>query len=321
MMKAFITGVSGMDGHHLTDFLLDKGYDVYGLVRRCSQERSIPDCIVVEGDVTDPSVVRVVEKINPDEIYHLAAFTHVGESFRVPRSVIETNTLGTLNLLEAARAVGCKFYQASTSELFGASRPPQNEDTKFHPRSPYGISKLAAYWLTVNYREAYGLFACNGILFNHESPLRGKDFVTQKIAEGVAKIHYGLSEKIVLGNLDAKRDWGHAKDFVRGMWRILQYPRPDDFVLATGETHSIREFLDIAFSKVGIEDWTRFVETDPKYIRPAEVPELCGDYSKAKTLLGWEPSISFPQLVEEMVSAALRRYRGSSIQRKAQVCA
>jgi GDPmannose 4,6-dehydratase len=316
-MKAFVTGVTGQDGHYLTDLLLDKGYDVYGLVRRTSQPKEIPDCIVIEGDVTDPSVIRVVEKIKPDEIYHLGALTHVGDSFKVPKSTIDVNTLGTLNLLEAAKSVGSKFYQASTSELFGISPSPQNEGTKFHPRSPYGISKLAAYWLTVNYRESYGLFTCNGILFNHESPLRGKDFVTQKIAEGVARIYHGLDEKIVLGNLDAKRDWGHAKDFVRGMWLMLQ-GRPDDFVLATGETHSIRDFLNLAFAHVGINHWEKLVEVNPKFIRPAEVPELCGDYSKAKTLLGWEPSYTFPQLVEEMVSAALRRYRGSAVQRKAQ---
>ena len=312
-MKAFITGLTGQDGHYLAEFLNIRGYDVYGLVRRTSQPKRIPPNVhVIQGDVTDPGVIRQVEEINPDEIYNLAAMSHVGESFKIPTTTFEINALGTLYLLEAARKTHSRFYQASTSELFGISLPPQNEETKFHPRSPYGVAKLAAYWLTVNYREAYGLFACNGILFNHESPIRGEDFVTQKIVRGVVDIVSGRKDHIALGNLDSKRDWGHAKDFVRGMWLMLQKDKPDDYVLATGETHSIRELLDLAFSYVGIEDWSPYVKTDPKFLRPSEVPALWGDPTKAKTELGWEPEYTFKSLIEEMVNAALQANRGNS---------
>ncbi len=312
MKKAFITGLTGQDGFYLSEFLNAKGYEVHGLVRRTAQPKRIPPNVkVIAGDVTDPGVIRQVEDINPDEIYNLAAMSHVGESFKIPTATFETNALGTLYLLEAARRTHSRFYQASTSELFGISAPPQNETTKFHPRSPYGVAKLAAYWLTVNYREAYGLFACNGILFNHESPIRGEDFVTQKIVRGVADIVSGKRDHITLGNLDAKRDWGHAKDFVRGMWLMLQQDKPGDYVLATGETHSIRELLDLAFSHVGITDWSPYVKTDPKFLRPSEVPALWGDPSKARKELGWEPEYTFKSLIEEMVNAALSADRGN----------
>lgn len=318
-MKAFLTGVTGQDGFYLSKFLLDKGYKVYGLVRRSAQSKEIPEGItVVEGDVTDPRIVDVISDISPNEIYHLAAMSHVGESFKIPTTTFDINAKGTLNVLEAAKRINAKFYQASTSELFGISPAPQSEKTSFHPRSPYGVSKLAAYWLTVNYREAYNLFACNGILFNHESPLRGENFVTQKIAKGVAKIFHGETEKITLGNLDAKRDWGHAEDFVRGMWLMLQHSKPDDYVLATGETCSIRDFLTFAFEVIGIYDWKPYVVTDPKFLRPSEVPELRGDYSKAKEILGWEPERTVRQLAQEMVLAAISAYRRDFDTREAQ---
>lgn len=316
-MKAFLTGATGQDGFYLSNFLLDKGYKVYGLVRRSAQSKEIPEGItVVEGDVTDPRIVDVISDISPSEIYHLAAMSHVGESFKIPSTTFDINAKGTLNVLEASKRINAKFYQASTSELFGISPAPQNEKTSFHPRSPYGVSKLAAYWITVNYREAYNLFACNGILFNHESPLRGENFVTQKISKGVAKIFHGETEKICLGNLDAKRDWGHAEDFVRGMWLMLQHSKPDDYVLATGETYSIRDLLTFAFEVIGIYDWKPYVVTDPKFLRPSEVPELRGDYSKAKEILGWEPERTVRQLAQEMVLAAISAYRRDSEKRE-----
>lgn len=303
-MKALIAGVTGQDGHYLADLLNEKGYEVYGLVRRSAQPKSVPVNIkVIPGDVTDSGVTDLVEGM--DEVYNLAAMSHVGESFKIPRSTFAINALGTINLLEGARKYGSKFYQASTSELFGISLPPQNENTKFHPRSPYGVAKLAAYWSTVNYREAYGLFACNGILFNHESPIRGEDFVTQKICRGVARIEHGDTTPIRLGNLDAKRDWGHAKDYVRGMWQMLHHHKPDDYVLATGETHSIREFLDAAFQYIGIEDWAPYVVIDESFKRPSEVPELCGSPIKAEIILGWRRSYTFRSLVNEMMESAL----------------
>lgn len=319
-MKAFITGVTGQDGHYLAKLLLKKGYRVYGLVRRASQERSIPSGIdVVEGDVTDPSVGNAIVDIWPNEIYHLAAMSHVGESFKIPRTTFEINALGTLNVLEGARSTGAKFYQASTSELFGASAPPQSETTPFHPRSPYAVAKLAAYWLTVNYREAYGLYAVNGILFNHESPLRGADFVTQKVAQYCARLYSeypGAVGKLKLGNLDAVRDWGHAEDFARGMWLMLRQAGPDDYVLATGIPRSVRELLDTAFRLIGIPDWTPYVESDPMLFRPADVDCLCGDASKARAI-GWEPTHTFEQMIGEMIDAASTsndsRYPGTDI--------
>lgn len=288
----------------MSEFLVNKGYEVYGLVRRSSQPRDIPNGIIpVEGDVTDPGVTRIVEMMKPDEIYHLAAMSHVGESFKIPSYTFEVNAKGTLNVLEGARKTNSKFYQASTSELFGLSPPPQSETTPFYPRSPYGAAKLAAYWLTVNYRESYGLHACNGILFNHESPLRGEDFVTQKVCKAVAEIKAGVRQKVKLGNLEAKRDWGHASDFVRGMWLMLQSP-PDDFVLATGETRTVREMVEYAFSLCDL-NYQDHVEVDPSLFRPSEIPVLLGDPSKAKRVLGWEPEYTFHSLIEEMLEHAL----------------
>lgn len=303
-MKALITGVTGQDGHYLADLLNEKGYEVYGLVRRSAQARNVPaDICVIPGDITDPHVSDAIEGM--DEVYNLAAMSHVGESFKIPLSTFSVNAMGTINLLEGARKYGARFYQASTSELFGISPPPQDESTVFHPRSPYGVAKLAAYWSAVNYREAYGLFACNGILFNHESPIRGEDFVTQKICRGVARIEHRDKTPIRLGNLSAKRDWGHAKDYVRGMWQMLQHDKPDDYVLATGEKHSITDFLTIAFQYIGIDDWSPYVVIDDSFKRPAEVPELCGNPAKAESQLGWRRSYTFHDLVYEMMEAAL----------------
>ena len=311
-MKAFITGVTGQDGYYLSQLLLEKGYEVYGLVRRTAQPKDIPEGIhIVNGDVTDPNIVREIVKINPDEIYNLAAMSFVWESFKIPRTTFDINALGALNCLEAARELGCKIYQASTSELFGASPPPQNEKTPFYPRSPYGVSKLAAYWLTVNYRESYSLFACNGILFNHESPKRGIEFVTQKVADYCGRLkhlgHYEMIEPLSLGNLDAIRDWGHAKDFVEGMWLIMQQEEPDDYVLATGTGRTIRDLLTVAFSHIGISDWTPFVEIDPKFYRPAEVESLIGDATKAQKI-GWKPKYTFETMIREMIDEKIASY-------------
>jgi len=339
-MRAFITGVTGQDGYYLSKLLLEKGYEVYGLVRRTAQPKDIPEGIhVVNGDVTDPGIINEVVTIEPDEIYNLAAMSFVWESFKIPKTTFDINAIGALNMLEAARLIGCKIYQASTSELYGASPPPQNEKTPFYPRSPYGVSKLAAYWLTVNYREAYSLFAVNGILFNHESPKRGIEFVTQKVADYCAKAksiailnstdlqsvlnatdflseknskyHASLNKyrlgKLKLGNLDAIRDWGHAKDFVEGMWLMMQQEKPDDYVLATGTAHTIRDLLTCAFSHIGISDWTPYVEIDPKFYRPAEVEALIGDSTKARKI-GWKPKYSFEQLVKEMIDAKIASY-------------
>lgn len=312
-MKALITGITGQDGFYLSELLIDKGYEVYGLVRRSAQPKKIPAKITeIAGDVTDPSIVDIINDIKPDEIYHLAAQSHVGESFRIPNATFEINAIGTLNVLQGSLKAGSKFYQASTSELFGISVPKQDERTKFHPRSPYAVSKLAAFWSVVNFRESYGLFGCNGILFNHESPLRGEDFVTQKICRGIAKILNNESEFITLGNLNAKRDWGHAKDYVKGMWLMLQHGYPDDYVLATGETHSIKDFLTEAFLVAGISDWSRYVKIDQKFLRPADVPELCGNPEKAEKTLGWKREYDFRALVKEMMLAALQADRSHS---------
>lgn len=309
-MKAFITGLTGQDGHYLSEFLLNKNYKVYGLVRRTSQPKSTPPGVeIVEGDITDPMVASLIKKISPDEVYNLAAMSFVHESFKIPRTTFEINALGTLNILEGVREVGndfCKFYQASTSELYGNTPAPQNEKTPFHPRSPYGVSKLAAYWLTVNYRESYGLFACNGILYNHESPLRGLEFVTRKVCRAVAHIKAGFQEKLILGNLDAVRDWGHSRDFVRGMWMILQQKKPDDYVLATGISRTVRDLLTFAFNYVDIDDWSPYVEQDAKFYRPADVDCLIGDYQKAKEI-GWEPEISFESMIGEMIDDEISR--------------
>ena len=303
-MRAFITGTTGQDGIYLSEFLLDKGYTVYGLVRRTSQRHYLPKGVIrIDGDVTDPGVCRVIADTGPDEIYHLAAMSHVGESFKIPRATFDVNTLGTLNVLEAAKMCGAKIYQASTSELFGSSKPPQSEETAFHPRSPYGVSKIAAYWLTVNYREAYGLFASNGILFNHESPIRGEDFVTRKVCKYVASLSRNPGD-LVLGNLDAQRDWGHASDFVEAMWLILQQEKPGDYVVATGEVRSVRDLLDTAFACIGIDDWTPYVKTDKKYLRPSDVDCLIGDASKIRAL-GWKPKYTFNQMIKEMVDSEI----------------
>lgn len=310
-MKALITGVTGQDGFYLAELLNNKGYEVYGLVRRTSQDKAIPANVhIIEGDVTDSSgTARAIGDIKPDEIYHLGAMSHVGESFKIPSTTFQINALGTINLLEAVRSTWphARFYNAATSELFGISPSPQSEQTTFHPRSPYAVAKLAAYWATINYREAYHLHASNGILFNHESPRRGSNFVTQKIATGVAKIALGKATGITLGNLDSSRDWGHARDYVYGMWLMLQKEWGDDYVLATGQTHSIRDFLQEAFGVVGIHDYMPYISIDKRFMRPSEVPELCGDSTKAQTELGWRPTTTFKELVKEMVDAAIER--------------
>ena len=304
-MRAFITGLTGQDGTYLSRFLIDKGYEVYGLVRRSAQPKHIPVVTqVVEGDVTDASIADTIAKIGPQEIYHLAAMSHVGESFKIPRTTFEINALGTLNVLEGAKACGARFYQASTSELFGSSKPPQSEETPFRPRSPYGAAKIAAYWLTVNYREAYGVHASNGILFNHESPIRGMDFVTRKVCNAVARIKFGLQQFVVLGNLDAKRDWGHAADFVDAMWLMLQQEKPGDYVVATGEVRSVRDLLTEAFKNIGVSNWAPYVKTDIAYMRPAEVDCLIGDSRKIRAL-GWEPKYTFEQMIKEMVDSEI----------------
>jgi GDPmannose 4,6-dehydratase len=302
-MRALISGVYGQDGRYLSDYLLWLGYEVTGLSRRTSAVRPALDFCVMECDITDASAVaRVVDRVKPDEIYNLAAQSHVGASFETPAATFTVNAQGAMNVLEAARKVGAKFYQASTSELFGTEGSPQSETTKFHPRSPYGISKLAAYWATVNYREAYGVFTSNGILFNHESPIRGADFVTQKVCRHVASVVHGNTQKLVLGNLDARRDWGHARDYVRAMHLMLQHG--GDYVVATGQSHSVRDLCATAYSSAGL-DWNEWVATDPKFIRPAEVPDLRGDPSRIEAL-GWKREYDFDSLIGEMVDHAIR---------------
>ena len=322
MTKALITGITGQDGSYLAELLLEKGYEVYGLVRRSSSfntgridhiYRDFHDpetrLRLVYGDLNDASSLNhLLRTIRPDEIYNLGAQSHVRVSFDVPEYTAEVTGLGCLRLLEAIQESGlsCKFYQASSSELYGkVVETPQKETTPFYPRSPYACAKAFAYYITVNYRESYGTFATNGILFNHESPRRGETFVTRKITRSLAKIKYDMETKLYLGNLDAKRDWGFAGDYVEGMWRMMQQEKPDDYVLATGETHSVREFLDLAFEYVGL-DWKKYVEIDPRYYRPAEVDLLLGDATKAKNELGWKPRVSFPELVRMMVDADLK---------------
>ena len=316
MPTALITGITGQDGSYLAELLLAKGYDVHGLVRRSSSisrtrlaalhHGDEGDRVELHyGDLDEPlGLVRIVERVQPDEIYHLAAQSHVQVSFELPDYTGSVTGLGTLRLLEALRISGlpARFYQASSSEMFGSAPPPQYEKTPFHPRSPYALAKVYAYWATVNYREAYGMFASNGILFNHESPRRGENFVTRKITRGVADIVDGRAEKLHLGNLDAKRDWGFAGDYVDAMWRMLQHNQPDDFVIATGEAHSVREFCDAAFGHVGL-DYRDHVVTDERFMRPAEVDHLLGDASKARDMLGWKPATTFDELVAMMVDA------------------
>ena len=296
-MRALITGCTGQDGFYLTDFLSKKGYEVVGIKRRSCQESQAPDCELIEGDITDPHFLRsVVNEVKPDEFYNLAAMSHVGESFKIPFVAMEVNATGTLNCLEAAKSIGCKFYQASTSEMYGDSPAPQNEETPFRPRSPYAIAKLASYWLVRNYRER-GLYAVNGILFNHESPLRSPDFVTQKVCTAAAR-----GEKVKLGNLEARRDWGHAEDYVAGMWLMMQQPFADDYVLATGETRSVYELCEVAYGMVG-KHYLDYVEVDTTLFRPTEVEHLCGNPKKAEAI-GWRRKHSFYSLVGEMIAAA-----------------
>jgi GDPmannose 4,6-dehydratase len=348
MKKALITGVTGQDGAYLAEMLLKKGYEVHGIKRRSSlfntgridgfyEDPHIPDrhFILHYGDLTDSSnLTRIIQEVQPDEIYNLAAMSHVHVSFEMPEYTANADGIGTLRILEAVRLLGLanktKIYQASTSELYGlVQEVPQSEKTPFYPRSPYGVAKLYAYWITVNYREAYNMFACNGILFNHESPLRGETFVTRKITRAVAKIALGLQDTVFLGNLDAKRDWGHAKDYVEAMWLILQQEKPEDFVIATGKTTQIRDFVRMAFSEIGVELAFRgseeneegvvvasngkykvpigqvVVKVDPRYYRPTEVDLLIGDPTKANTQLGWKPKYSLDQMVQEMVASDL----------------
>jgi GDPmannose 4,6-dehydratase len=339
MKKALITGITGQDGSYLAELLLDKGYEVHGIIRRASTFNTQRiDHIYQDpheenirlklhyGDMTDSSnLSRLVEKINPDEIYNLAAQSHVGTSFEIPEYTTDVDAMGTLRLLDAIKEseVDCKFYQASTSELYGkVQEVPQTEETPFYPRSPYAAAKLYAYWIVKNYREAYDLFAVNGILFNHESPRRGKRFVTRKITRSIARITNGKQDKLYLGNMNAKRDWGYAEDYVKMMWMMLQHDIPKDFVIATGETHTVREFVEAAFSHVDVEiEWQGdgvdekgidkdtgkvLVEVDPKYFRPTEVDLLIGDPSKAKEELGWEPEVKFKELVKLMVQSDLK---------------
>ncbi|MBL7094319.1 GDP-mannose 4,6-dehydratase [candidate division KSB1 bacterium] len=342
MKKALITGITGQDGSYLAELLLEKGYEVHGMIRRSSSfntgriDHLFNDPMVHEksfflyhGDMTDSSNLnRLLEKIKPDEIYNLAAQSHVKVSFEVPEYTAEVDAIGTLRFLDAIKEsqIPTKFYQASTSELYGkAQEIPQTEKTIFYPRSPYGVAKLYGYWIIVNYREAYDLFACNGILFNHESPRRGETFVTRKITRAAAKIKLGLQEKLYLGNLNAKRDWGYAPEYAEGMWRILQQEKPDDYVLATGENHTVREFADVAFKELDMElEWTgesenekgiekrtgiTRVKVDPFYYRPTEVEELVGDAAKAKEKLGWEPNVMFEELVKIMVQADFEKVK------------
>ena len=312
MKTALITGINGQDGSYLADLLLTKNYKVYGMERRCSTKirlntKHLEEKITfINGDLADQnSLFRCIKECDPDEIYNLGAMSFVGESWNTPETTGNIDGLGVLRVLEAIREYGknIKFYQASTSEMFGkVTESPQKETTRFYPRSPYGVSKLYGHWITKNYRESYDIFACSGILFNHESERRGIEFVTRKITDGVAKIHLGVEDKIILGNLDAERDWGYAPDYVEAMWRMLQQDIADDYVIATGQKHSIRDFLDQAFKCVGIEDWSSHVVQHEKYFRPAEVDFLIGDYSKAKTKLGWEPKTSFEEMVQKMVT-------------------
>ena len=335
MKKALITGVTGQDGSYLTEFLLDKGYQVHGLVRRSSSfNRGRIDTLLNHskttgniqlhyGDMTDfPSLNRLIAQIQPDEVYNLAAQSHVGISFEIPDYTTQVDGMGALKILEAIknndRKNKIRCYQASSSEMYGkAMESPQNETTPFYPRSPYGVAKLYAHWITINYREAYGMFACSGILFNHESPRRGENFVTRKITLTLAQILKGQQERLSLGNLDAKRDWGYTKDYVEGMWMMLQQDEPDDYILATQEQHSVREFVELAFGYCGIElDWQGsgvdergtdkstgkvLIDVNPKYFRPTEVDNLMGDFTKARTQLGWSPKTSFKELVKMMV--------------------
>ncbi len=339
MKKAIITGITGQDGAYLAEFLLNKGYEVHGIKRRTSlintdridhlyqsPHETDRKFILHHGDLTDTSsLIRIIQEVQPDEIYNLGAQSHVAVSFEEPEYTANSDAIGVLRILEAIRILNLekktKYYQASTSELYGAVREtPQNEKTPFYPRSPYGVAKLYAYWITVNYREAYGIYACNGILFNHESPVRGETFVTRKITKALAKIKIGLQKNLYLGNLNAKRDWGHSKDFVEAQWLMLQQDKPEDFVIATGKQYSVRDFINLAsknlnmtinwrgegLDEVGSYNGEDIIKVDPRYFRPTEVETLLGDYSKAKKKLNWSPKISFEELVKEMTDKDLK---------------
>jgi len=325
MKKALITGITGQDGSYLAEFLLSKGYDVYGIIRRSSsfnteridpiyQDPHVPNANLhlVYGDLNDASSLnKILRTIRPDEIYNLGAQSHVRVSFDIPEYTAEVTGVGTVRLLEAIRESGLnpKFYQASSSEMFGKVQEiPQRETTPFYPRSPYAAAKIYAHWITVNYREAYNLFTCNGILFNHESPRRGETFVSRKITKAAARVKLGVQSELYLGNLDAKRDWGFAGDYVQAMWLMLQQETPDDYVIATGETHSVRDLLDLAFGRLDL-DWQQYVKIDPRYYRPTEVDLLIGDAGKARKKLGWEPKVSFKELVTIMADADLEAER------------
>jgi GDPmannose 4,6-dehydratase len=315
---ALITGITGQDGAYLAEFLLGKGYEVHGMVRRASTENferiaHLRDRVALhQADLLDQlSIVNLIRSVRPQEVYNLAAQSFVPTSWLQPLLTGEFTALGVTRMLEAIRLVDpeIRFYQASSSEMFGSVKEePQNEQTPFWPRSPYGVAKVYGHWITVNYRESYGIFACSGILFNHESPRRGKEFVTRKITDAVARIKLGLQDTLELGNLEAKRDWGFAGDYVRAMWMMLQQDRPDDYVVATGQQRSVRELAELAFRHVDL-DWKDHVKVDPKLLRPAEVNTLCGDATKARTVLGWQPAVSFPELIHRMVDADLERVR------------
>src|SRR5438552_13554032 len=320
--RALITGITGQDGSYLAEFLLGKGYEVYGMVRRSSTENferiePFRDRLqLVQADLLDTmSLISLLEDIHPREVYNLAAQSFVPTSWKQPVLTAQFDAIGVTRLLEAIRLVdrSIRFYQASSSEMFGKVREvPQTELTPFHPRSPYGVAKVYAHYITVNYRESYGIFACSGILFNHESPRRGREFVTRKVTDGVARIAAGLANELQLGNLEAKRDWGFAGDYVEAMWLMLQQPEPDDYVVATGETHTVKRLVELAFQTAGL-DWQKHVVTDPALVRPAEVDLLIGDPAKAKQKLGWVPEVTFEQLVERMVKADLARLQGQPL--------
>ncbi|MBS3903232.1 MAG: GDP-mannose 4,6-dehydratase [Anaplasmataceae bacterium] len=329
MKKALIFGITGQDGSYLAELLLEKGYEVHGVMRRAStfntsridhiyqdpHEKKLK-LILHFGDLADASTVRkLIYKIQPDEIYNLAAQSHVRVSFDIPEYTANVTGVGALRILEAIKdfeshmGKKIKFYQASSSEMFGASPPPQNEETPFYPRSPYAAAKAFGFHITKNYREAYGIFAVNGILFNHESPRRGETFVTKKIARAVARIAHGLENKIYLGNLDARRDWGYAPEYMEAAWMMLQHSEPDDYVVGTGESHSVRDFVKSAFSHIGIADWEKHIEIDPRYFRPTEVENLVADYSKSKQKLGWKPDVKFDKLVKIMIDAEVSKIK------------
>jgi GDPmannose 4,6-dehydratase len=326
MLNALITGITGQDGSYLAEFLLQKGYRVYGLVRRASifndgRIRHLLDQIeIIDADLLDQvSLIQAVRQAQPDEVYNLAAMSFVATSFQQPVATGEYTALSVARMLEAVRLADrpIRFYQASTSEMFGKVQTiPQNEHTPFYPRSPYGVAKLYGHWMTTNFRESYNMFACSGIFFNHESPRRGLEFVTRKISHAVARIKLGLQEKLVLGNLEARRDWGFAGDYIEAMWLMLQQDKPEDFVIATGTTHSVQDFVIAAFAHAGIADWQKYVESDPRFFRPAEVDQLIGDASKARQQLGWQPRVTFEELVRMMVESDLQQVASQVARRK-----